>query len=413
MTGKLSFTDVPKVQKIGYSYVNPVMSETDQYSGLYYNKAMNNSKLASLRDLSVKNFNDDIVIFNKNQYRYMVSKNDNDTYTWVSDYYLSKKTSEEIYEKFYDGEEEITIYESAVLRTNSAHGKYYQNMDTAFKFWETRVRGNLKYTTAASTTGYSKGTNSAINYYDNPVTIPAKSSGTKIYVRHINATNMEIVNTTEVTDDNIMYLANTRAILYDDSGNITYKQATTNKYEDGKRYSEYYYRKEDEQLNFCIGNLKYKFIHSNNLISSLDYNYATDAEKNIATYYKCLGAVVGTGNTLDDAIEARDNLFLDKDIRKQTNSKESNGAYFITTTDYLTGGKEYKLSNYEYGEKRTSFLDDLEKNDSASFSINKTDGTVPEYVVIDFYYEQPTIVLTKHVYGTSKESEVNTLRKFW
>jgi len=164
-----------------YSTIYNVWGETGNYQGIWDSPVTSTSIPALRTDFTANN---SIVIMDNNWFRYGVKNG-----VWISDNGLSKDTVRKLWEKFGDTNinesgDSLNIYTSSVLRTSYANGQYFQNMDTAYKTWQTLLYGKKKslWHESPSTTGLDWPTKSGyralnsvrsvINYFDNILEVP-------------------------------------------------------------------------------------------------------------------------------------------------------------------------------------------------------------------------------------------------
>lgn len=401
----------PTLSTLTASVVYDVYQETSNYSGLYWVPAkQGKDNISGLR--ANPEDNSDIFVFKTNLYRFAVING-----VYVSDNYLDSDYSDKLWQKFGSdtNSQYLYVYGSSVLRTswlNDAQATsassmdycYYQNMDTAFKFWETTVRGTKQRRltnsegvklsareawtssisiTGTATNGLARAENSVINYYDNIFEIPSDPKERKIYVRHIDVTNLDTINSSTILNDNVIETTNVSAIKHDRSswttsiGNLT-PTRRNDFFSDGYKYSEIYENVSSEE-NLRIGNIKYSYSENGTYkFSSIPTNVsASDTENNILNNYNCIGAVVGKGETVADAVSKRDNTLNNINIREASSGDSSTGSVVKNNTPDLT-------------------------------SVELAGASSEPVVVIDIYYEQkPTEVYVRHV----DVSNMNSINK--
>ena len=331
---------------------------------------------------------------NSNLYRFAVV---NDVY--VSDNAFTKTTIDKLWNTFgtNDGSKELRVYGSSVLRTSSANNgggaQYYQNMDTAFKFWEATLKGtkSSNWNNSASINGSVwenkketlQPTRSVINYYDNQFVFP-KGESKKIYIRHVDATNIKDIKSSNIKDEALIDIkfdiGHAMQISSDYTSFIKYLSSIgVNGYSYGidqsikEKFSEYYERNMDGNLIFP--NVKYK-VNDGTLgymsylpddLSQLTQDEIAKINK-LINQYNCLGAVVGKGSTLDEAISNR-NQTLDS-INIRSFGIGNNQTY--STGRIINGG------------------------DTTNVTVSSEE--TEDYIVIDFYYEKkPTKIYVRHI----------------
>lgn len=399
--------------------VYDVTEETNNYGGMYWGRAYQGMDTAIapygaspildswhgslLLDTITSRTDTPIVMLNSNLYRFAVTTSENTSNgvenVYVSDNRFEDSTIKKLWDVFgtSDGNKTLEVYGSSVLRTSEKNAKngelYYKYMDTAFKFWESTVRGNpgtvkdlnnknfrvRDWSSSPSITGensvLTNGASSVINYYDNTFVIP-KGNTKKVYVRHIDVTGLSEINSTTInnapiiTDINngqLFELANT-----DKNGKLcflNYKWPTSryqtfeteNDLYSSQKYNEMYELNADNK-NWIIGNIKYSnsdsYVDSDGNSKTITYlnseigSYNTEKEQDVLNNYNCVGKIVGYGDSIDEAMEAK-NYNLD------------------TTTNLLDG-------------------------DYANEYI--TGSGINDYIIVDFYYEKkPTDVYVRHI----------------
>ena len=400
-TGTLTSTDTPDEQKIGYSYVWNVWGETDNYAGVYWIPA-SSSKISGFKAGVDLNAQQNIVIMDSNLYRFAVI---NDVY--ISDNYLTQATIDKIYERFknnINNSGQLEVYVSSVLRTSSKNKKnseeYYQNMDTAFKFWETTIRGGTSKTLknsnghwltprdawdkSPSTMGMNTNatkiqpTRSVINYYDNTFVIPIGTMNKKVYVRHIDVSdvtnnNIDTIRTdakliTGINNSQIVQIENYNGLI-PDGEHYNFQQYVwpTGEREitvGTEKYNEQYVLELD-LVDWIVGNVKYTnnssfykdgSAYSVSALNGTTENYTTD-EKTLINDYNCVGGAVGYGDSLEEAV-----------VNRNSNS----------SAKYASVG---------------DFQDNQWQNEKI-----EGDSAAGDYIVIDFYYKKkPTEVYVRHI----------------
>lgn len=386
-TGNIWTQALPELSYMSYKKVYDVSEESDNYSGFYW-KSASQSNVAGLRaDVEA---NQDILAFNSNIYRFAIINK-----VYVTNNYLTSNTVAKMYEVFADlinpENKTLTVYQSSVLRTNSANGKYYQNMDTAFKFWESTIRGNnsnLWHNSPStrggnvinSTWGYESVSpqpeRSVINYYDNTVELPVSNCGKTIYIRHINVTNKEVINSSTITNADVFDISNERGIAHDPSAWENLKEYVLpnekNSYPNQNKYTSIYNIYTPNTI-WRFGNLLYEYSNTGTgqYFSSLNRSgNLSDSEENILNNYNCIGAVVGKGETLEQAESARNNRLDSVNIR---NVALNYSDYYESTTGGVINGSYWTSAIVNSGEESP-------------------------VIVIDFYYEKkPTEVYVRHI----------------
>lgn len=391
-TGILYTQIRPEISYLSAKKVWNVWGESDNYSGIYGQPA-SHSKITGLRDSF--DSNQDIMLFNSNLYRFAVVNG-----VYLSNNYLNKETVRKMYNVFKDvikpGDTYMTLYQSSVLRTSSKNNKgdnYYNNMDTAFKFWETTIRGSAlardSWEDSPSTLGKRDGkiqsSSSVINYYDNTFQLPIQDKlGKTVYVRHIDVTNLENINTSTITNDRVISLTNEQAIenkssdwevlnkyVYPSERDVWYGQ---------EKYTDKYALFSNDTV-WRFGNIKYSYSNEEKgqYFSSLNRGESGNddnlsaVEKNILNNYNCIGAIIGKGETLELAAEKRNSTINNVNLRNQ------NSNYTDSTGGIVAG------------------------NDWASTIV--TSGETTPVIVIDFYYEKkPTEVYVRHIDVTNKDN---------
>ena len=364
------------VPKVVYNALN----ETGQYQGLYNGIA----SPGNVTTLSVA-ANPNIVQIYSNLYRFKVYES-----TFISDNIIESDTMRRMYNTFgdlIDQSGNLNVKVSSVLRTSYLNAKngetYYKNMDTAFKFWETTVRGNTRrdltnskgqkmsapeaWTNSPSTTGKDWEGNtdserSVINYYDNNMQIPMPSK-VRIYVRHIDVTNLESITSETIKEAPVIVTENGRANIHNndnwESLVANQDRQNTNFYQEGYLFSDYYEKESNAQI-MRLGNLKYEY---NNQTTGQYFSYLNNADT-MAKYadYSCLGAVVGKGDNINSAMEKRN---------------EQLG---------YTGGNFRNLSSQNH-ENPTGGVVINPYRDSTSCIISGSEENA--VIVIDFFYQKP------------------------
>ncbi len=303
LTETLNYTSKPQVQNEYVASVWNVLEETGLYQGIYSTKEAQASernnrnyhlRLSDILKLSIG----DIVIMKNNSYRYAVVDG-----VYITDNYLEDETINQIKEKFTEGETSKTlrIYNSAVLRTGSGNGKYYMNMDTAYKFWETTLRGNNSSGWSSSPTTASvksQAANSFINYYDNTFDIPIESDEKHVYIRHRLADEgNRTLNPSEIIGQAI------KVSDYRGSTPIFKEYKAEDEAKTG--YTDYY-RLTDTNSLYIFGNVQYTHSYYTSQTGSAkkDVQYireATTWSNKINSEYECIGSAMGTGNNLTEA----------------------------------------------------------------------------------------------------------------
>lgn len=393
LTGSLqpSYDGVPSLSKgLSYNVLYYVWSESDDYSGLYNQKATQSVPSEFKTDFQSST---DIEIYSSTLYRFAVLNT-----VYVSDNYLTNDTVKHIKEKFKDckvpGTNEGEIYQSSVLRTSSANDKgtgYYKNMDTAFKFWESTIRGqypDLQRAWSESTSisgkksGTQNGETSVINYYDNIFKFPLEDNqNRKIYVRHIDVTDLDTINSGTILNTNVITTTNVSAIKHDRSSWLTSignLDPSRNGIEtDGYKYSEIYDDVSSE-YDLRIGNIKYSYSENGVVkFSSIPTDKTISPEEaTIITDYNCIGAVIGKGETLEAATSSRDGILNNIDIRTASDSSSESGS-IVKNVD--------------------------------STSVVVAGSSIEPVVVIDIYYEKkPTEVYVRHIDVTDSKKVTNS-----
>ncbi len=391
-TGILYTQIRPEISYLSAKEVWNVWGESDNYSGIYWQPA-SQSKITGLRDSF--DSNQDIMLFNSNLYRFAVVNG-----VYLSNNYLNKETVQKMYNVFKDvikpGDAYMTLYQSSVLRTSSQNNKgdnYYNNMDTAFKFWETTIRGSAfardAWYDSPSTLGKRDGkiqsSSSVINYYDNTFQLPIQDKlGKTVYVRHIDVTNLENINTSTITNDRVISLTNEQAIEHEAASWEILKKyvypAERDVWYGQEKYTDKYSLFSNGGV-WRFGNIKYSYSDTGTgqYFSSLNREKAnnddnlSDVEKNVLNNYNCIGAVIGKGETLELAAEKRNSTINNVNLRNQ------NSNYTDSTGGIVAG------------------------NDWASTIV--TSGETNPVIVIDFYYEKkPTEVYVRHIDVTNKDN---------
>lgn len=391
-TGTLWTQIRPQLSYLAAEKVWNVWGESNNYSGIYWQPA-SQSKITGLRD----NFesNQDIMVFNSNLYRFAVVNG-----VYVSNNYLNKETVRKMYSIFKDvikpGDTYMNIYQSSVLRTSSENNKgdnYYNNMDTAFKFWETTIRGSAlardawyySPSTLGKRDGHIQSSSSVINYYDNTFQLPIQDKlGKTVYVRHIDVTNLENINTSTITNDRVISLTNEQAIENNSSDWEVFKQYVYPSERDvwygQEKYTDKYSLFSSDTV-WRFGNIKYSYSNEEKgqYFSSLNRGESNNddnlsaVEKNVLNNYNCIGAVIGKGETLELAAEKRNSTINNVNLRNQ------NSNYTDSAGGIVVG------------------------NDWASTVV--TSGEESPVIVIDFYYEKkPTQVYVRHIDVTNREN---------
>lgn len=359
-------------------YIYDVTGETDQYIGFYDKKEPSKKQRSEL--INFAQIKDEIVVFNNNRWRWAVDKG-----VYISDNYIDSDTVQKIWEKFRvdNSTKEFEVYNSSVTRTdvsNNPDNIYYKNMDTAYKFWETTVRGKRGWAwyESPTTTGSSQ-VNSILNYYDNTFVIP-KGNSKKIYIRHIDITglNVDNIKTEDITNDRIIKdITHGQAIEVKQEKNggkyiITNPSKTSNKKyfsEEGNLFNEFYEMNPTDR-NWIFGNIKYEnktgYLYNDKVYTVQYLSSKSDKEKEFIDTYNCVGGVAGSADSLRDAI-----------INREERREDKNN---------FNGG------NYNY------------------YEVNGKGGN--DYYVIDFYYTQAPKIIEKEVYvrhiDVSSEENINT-----
>ena len=392
-TGILYTQIKPQISYLSAKEVWNVWGESDNYSGIYWQPASQN-KITGLRDSF--DSNQDIMVFNSNLYRFAVVNG-----VYVSNNYLNEQTVQKMYNVFKDvikpGDTYMTLYQSSVLRTGSKNNKgdnYYNNMDTAFKFWETTIRGSAfardAWYDSPSTLGMRSGkiqsSSSVINYYDNTFQLPIIDKlGKTVYVRHIDVTNLENINTSTITNDRVISLTNEQAIEHEASSWEILKKyvypAERDVWYGQEKYTDKYSLFSNDGVSWRFGNIKYsysdagtgQYFSSLNRGNTNNDDNLSDVEKNVLNNYNCVGAVIGKGETLELAAENRNRTINSVNLRNQKSD------YKDSTTAIVPG--------YDWT--------------SSVISSGDTDPVI----VIDFYYEKkPTEVYVRHIDVTNKDN---------
>lgn len=169
-TGQSWVTDNAEITARGTGSYYRITSETEQYAGMYW-KPWDSSLGSVITGIRNDFYNNNIIIFNNNMYRWAIVNGD----TIISDNKLVPELIDRIEAKYKDKIKNGTleIYNSSNNRTSSANGKYYMNMDTAYKFFETTLKGEKKDGWWESTTTVATDPHdSFVNYYDNTIEIP-------------------------------------------------------------------------------------------------------------------------------------------------------------------------------------------------------------------------------------------------
>nr|MDD2628156.1 hypothetical protein [Clostridia bacterium] len=364
-----------------YGGIADVTEESHGYHGLYNERAAKGGAITKLNiNKTPLRLNDpNSVIVKTNWHKFKIIDG-----IYFSYNIIEPETIKEIWDVFGSREQndKLSIYMSSVLRTSAENKGYYSNMDTAFKFWESTVRGakGWGWDKSPSTTGRDandkiKPASSALNYYDNILVLP-KESGTTVYVRHIDVTDLSVINTETVES-----IASTKNLSteqgkaqymdgfpYQYKGDVDRKEANIT---EGEKFFNEKYIRQANGNNLLIGNIKYGFEATGDENFSY-WKHLTASDKEKYKNYKCLGAVVGKGENILEAVNNRnESLSKIADIRKEA---------FGTGTGNLT-------------------------EESGGININGTWTTVniskdekKPVVVIDFYYEKPeTKVYVRHV----------------
>ncbi len=416
-TGEIRPESSPKISyDLSTNVLYNVWGESNNYSGVYWQPA-SQTQISGLREDFFSN--NDILLFSSNLYRFAV---DNGVY--VSDNFLTENTVEKLWDIFGEGNNSDTleVYQSSVLRTSWLNDKnangpgdtiycYYHNMDTAYKFWETTIRGTTQrrlqdsrgnYMSAReawydspSTVGergpYIQSSSSVINYYDNTFVVP-KGKEIEIYVRHVDITNLETVNSETIENENIIDVTNTQAIEHASDNwealnaykyPVANPDGTRNTNAGSDKFSEYY-TKPILDTAWRFGNLKYAYNNAETgqyfsavnpeAIEGINGYALSDIERDIRTNYNCIGAVVGKGEDIDKAIENRNDKLNGINIRTV---EDDNGQYMNNTSGVIKG------------------------TDWSSVVVQGNESN--PVIVIDFYYEKkPTQVYVRHIDVTDK-----------
>ena len=405
-TGDLSISQNLMEQAMAKKEFWNVYNETPNYSGVYWTIASSNN-IAGFRE-DIENINN-IVIMNNNAYRFGVVNS-----VFISDNLLGKDTVAKIWSKFSDNNssEVLRIYGSSILRTSSENAKnnepYYQNMDTAYKFWESTVRGSnsarnnwtLSPTTVGGTTSSPQASRSVINYYDNTYVFP-KVPPQKIYVRHIDVSGVEEIKSQNITNSMVLDVNNGQAIIHDpdyDTAFSGYQPPTDrSRLEGGYKFSEYY-EKVNPKVDWRIGNIKY-YIKGDAKYGTMSYlnpkardhidGFAlTVTESNVLDGYSCIGAVIGKGKSLNGAISNKNAKLASKTFRTYSGD---DGAYI--------GNKNETGSIIKGGDYANAIISQGDKIDDS------------EYIVIDFYYEKNRTeqeVYVRHIDVTDFRSSITS-----
>lgn len=334
--------------------------------------------------------NEKIVMINSNSYRFAVTTSQNVTNgvhdIFVSDNAFSDETIRKLWDTFgtNDGSKDLEVYGSSINRTSSKNAKngeqYWKHMDTAYKFWETTVRGytgtvkdlngkNFRvrdWASAPAIMGGVSAGSSVINYYDNTFIIP-KGNSKKIYVRHIDVTGLSDFKSTDINNSMVITGINNGQIIEikqaEKNGKLQFSQyrwplAAREQVYSNQKFNEVYELNLDTK-NWIVGNIKYtnstSYVDDSGAAKTVSYlngTAYTEAEQNVLNNYNCVGGAVGYGDSLDNAIIAKNNN--------------------IDTAKFAGG-------------------------DWANVYVNGAD-TINDYVVIDFYYEKkPTDIYVRHI----------------
>ena len=151
-------------------YFTNIAYEYGGYKGLYNRNWASDlgSSLTTLRS----DFYNDIILYKNNAYRYAIVPG---TDIYLSDNILTKEMISDIKTKYAENINNgiLTVYNSSVLETGPANGKYQLYMDTAYKFYETTIRGGNSAAWNGSTTiNATDHRDSFVNYYDNTIDLP-------------------------------------------------------------------------------------------------------------------------------------------------------------------------------------------------------------------------------------------------
>ena len=295
-------TDDPEPNRAtGTGTFYKVTSETENYAGVFPRPNSSASEVETSRYNGTGN----IVVTTSDVFRFAVKDG-----VYITDNIFTLDTLTNIVSKFKDNilSNTLTVYNSAVLRTNSSNGKYYQHMDTAYKFWETLY--SRWGSGSNSFSGKSTGASSFLNYYDNTFEFPVKNEK-EIYIRHrygdySKLENFYTVGYNETQNGQIIEFSgwyNNLPVFSKFHSRIA-----------NEGYSDYYKLESIENVSYFIGNMKYNSSWYNSDkqtkidVSSLSKSLlnCTSREQDILNYYSCVGYVVGKGPDIKTAENNRD-----------------------------------------------------------------------------------------------------------
>jgi len=259
-TGELKSTDKPELTPIGTGKYYNVYSETGNYAGVYpFGLTPDNISAGKVPIVDSEKYNNssDILIMDTNLYRFAIVNNN----IYVSDNSLTQETMKELWKRFGESSYDRTlkVYNSSVLRTGKANGKYYQDMDTAYKFLQTTSYGSTPWYSSSTILGGWDGSSSFVNYYDNIFEIPV-GQPMNIYVRHIDVSGMQNVTAENVKSRVISksQIANSRILEISGwVGDIPVFEKYHNR-QTMDNYSDYYKIALDYNVSYIVGNMRYK-----------------------------------------------------------------------------------------------------------------------------------------------------------